>query len=413
MKSNTTMENNVEASSYRDTIEKAKALLVINPIEGLRLYCTIVVDCSTQELENIHLSLSDVSCDDSNIAYQMSFLLCKIIENKNATKNHIDFSFRKIIAMLESSNHEIADKAFNNIQYGLEGFENERYSLLYIYLNNTLKINVLEDFFYGFKDPKYVFDVLVRRYEVHGFRLSLDKFSNIIAHYWNSSKEVTEKCILAFFSQEQFGMLAVKVMLCGSNYPYRVNLKNLKSKEEQKLAIECICDYPHSIDKLLPIVLELRNSPYGDVKTFLQAKLAELIFNGYHNTLLMIVEKHLTNSAADKKFLIPLVKSSKAYDKMREFKNSVDDLNPWENERNLVDLYYRLEHETQATMMKDNQKDNSFLSMLKNTTIVRGNAWKHEDDDTISPLHLIQSKVMVDSRAYKNPLAYEQKLENL
>ena len=396
------------------TIENAKALLVANPFEGLRLFCIITVDASKEELEDIFTSVNTIGFEEIEIAYQKSFLLCKIIENKNSTKEFTDLCFRQIIPMLESANHEIADRVFDNIHYSLEGFEHEKYGLLHIYLNNTKKISIIEDFFYHFKDPKYVFDVLVRRYEAHGFRLSIDKHSNTVSDFWRKNKDATEQQILNLFSQEQFGMLAVKIIASNHNAPYLVDLLKLEAKEQQLLSIESICSYPHSFDKLLPIVLVLRNSKHKGVKEYLQTKLADLIFNGYHRTLLNLVEKHISKSVSDKKFLAPLKKASKDYEEMREVKNSIQDLNPWENERNLIDLYYRLEHETQAIMMKDNRNDkSSFLSMLKNTAIVRGNAWKHEDDDTVSPLHLIQSSIMVDSRAYKNPMAYEQKLENL
>jgi hypothetical protein len=407
------MENNEDTPTNKETIEKAKTLLVANPVEGLRLYSTIVVDFSKEELEDIYESVSTISSEDIEIAHQKSFLLCKIIENKNSAKELTDLCFRRLIPMLESTNHELADSVFDNIHYSLEGFEHKKYGLLHIYLNNTRKISILDDFFYHFKDPKYVFDVLVRSYEAQGFRLTIDNLSNTISHFWSTARSATENHIRDLFSHEQFGMLAVKIMVSGYNHPYPIDLLQLNTKEQQLIAIKCICNYPHSIDKLLPIVLVLRNSTHKEVAVFLQTKLSELIFNGYHSSLLQLVEKNITKSTADKKFIAPLVKSSRDYENMKEFKNSVQDLSPWENERNLIDLYYRLEHETQATMMKDNRNDKSFLSMLKNTTIVRGNAWKHEDDDTVAPLHLIQSSIMVDSRAYKNPIAYEQKLENL
>ena len=408
------MEEKAGKSLNSDTIEKAKSLLVFEPIEGLKLYCTILVDCSKDDLDEIYASVQNIAAEEIEIAYQLSFLLCKIIENKNATKELTDSCFRQIIPMVESDNHELVDRVFNNIQYSLNGFEHEKYGLLNIYLNNTKKISVLGDFFCSFTDPKYIFDVMIRMYEVQGFRLSIDKFSNTIFHFWNNDRNALESQMLNLFSHEQFGMLGVKIIASCHNAPYPVNLLKLETKEQQLLSIECICSYPHSFDKLLPIVLVLRNSSNKGVMKYLQTKLADLIFNGYHSTLLNLVEKHISKSVGDKKFLAPLKKASKDYEEMKEVKNSIQDLNPWENERNLIDLHYRLEHETQAIMMKENRNDkSSFLSMLKNTTIVRGNAWKHEDDDTVTPLHLIQSSIMVDARAYKNPIAYEQKLENL
>lgn len=400
-----------EEKEIKKQIENAKNVLKSDVVGGLRLLCGIPFLSKTQLEEAYALSKTILVIDSKN-AHSKSFLLCKLVENRFAPKDIINSCFQDLISMLESENQEIVDAAFSSIHYSLTGFEQEKYSLLHIYLNGTNKIAVLRDFFYHFHDPRYIFDIMVRMYEVQGFRLSMSLFTNTIEHFWSSATVETETQILNLFSQKEFGMLAIKIMTSPSSYTYPVDLLKLTSKDEQKNAIECICRYPHSIDTLLPILLKLRTSTHKEVKAFLQSKLAELVFETYHSSLLKLIEKEITSSAADKKFIAPLKKALQAYNVMKEFKNGVKDINPWENEKDLIDLYYRLEHETQAVMMKDSQKDSSFLSMLKNTTIVRGNAWKHEDDDLVRPLAHIQTSTLIDSRAYKNPLAYEQELEN-
>lgn len=406
------MDSYESSSAITQTLEEAKSLLASNPIEGLRLFCTIITECKLVELEDIYMSASAIPSEESPIANSRSFLLCKLIENENTSKELKDNCFQEIISMLKSNDAEIVDSVFSSIQYGLAGFEHEKYHLLHIYLNKTKKIAVLKDFFYQFKDPRYIFDIVVRMYEVQGFKLSLALFSDAIEHFWSSATAETERQILNLFSQKEFGMLAVKIIVSPHSYTYPVDLLKLTSLEDQKTAIECICRYPHSIDSLLPMLLKLRASGHKEIKVFLQSKLAELIFETYHGTLLELIEKGITTSNVDKRFIAPLKKALQAYDEMKDYKNGVKDINPWENEKNFMDLYYSLEHETQAVLMKDSQKDSSFLSMLKNTIIVRGNAWKHEDDAAVRPLAHIQSSTLVDSRAYKNPLAYEQELEN-
>ena len=396
----------------KNTIEKAKALLASNPIEGLKLFCTIISECSLLELEDIYKSANAIPSEELAIANFRSFLLCQLIENENSPKELKDKCFRDIISMLKSDDLEIVNSVFSKIQYSLVGFEHEKYHLLHIYLNKTKKITVLKDFFYEFKDPRYIFDFIVRMYEVQGFRLSLELFSDTVEHFWRTTRAETEIQILNLFSQKEFGMLAVKIIASPHSYTYPVDLLKLTSQEEQKTAIECICRYPHSIDRLLRMLLQLRFSDYKEVKVYLQSKLAELIFETYHGTLLDLIENGITKSALDKRFITPLKRAFQAYEEMKLFKDEVKDINPWENEKDLVNLYYGLEHETQALMMKDRQKDSSFLSMLKNTIIVRGNAWKHENDNAIRPLAHIQTSTLVDSRLYKNPIAYEQELDN-
>lgn len=69
------MENNEDTPTSKEAIEKAKTLMVPNPVEGLRLYYTIVVDSSKEELEDIYESVSTISPEDIEIALQKSFTL--------------------------------------------------------------------------------------------------------------------------------------------------------------------------------------------------------------------------------------------------------------------------------------------------------------------------------------------------
>jgi hypothetical protein len=393
-------------------ILKAKDLLNTNAVEGIKLFINIKIS-SKEEAEEIYSIVNSISTADVDTAYYVSFLLCKIIENECSTDGFVELCFQQIIPMLQSENHEIANRVFDNIRYSLKGYEKQKYGLLHIYLTNTKEINVLNDFFYNFYDPIYLFDILKRRYNAIGFRMSVDNYSNTIYNFWRKNKIATEAQMLNLFSHSQFGMLATKIIVSGHYDVYPINLLKLDTKEKQKLAIQSILNFPHSIDKLLPLVLSLRNSKFKEVIIFLQNTLSELIFEAYHSTLLDLVKKNITTSSKDKKFIEPLKDANDNYEKMRELKGQIMDLDPRENERHLMDLYYSLEHETQAIMMKDNKKDNSFLSAVKTMVIVRGNSWKLENHEIPSPMQLIQSSVLIDSRAYKNPLDYEYNLENL
>lgn len=336
-----------------------------------------------------------------------------LIENDKTSSEIKKKCFEEIIELLKSEDHKIANAVFHNVQYNLDNHEHEKYSLLHIYLNNTKNFNVIKGFFYNSKDPKYLFDILIRNYDVSGFRGSIDLFKNSLNHFLDINKEETEEQILDLFNFRKYSLLAVKIILSDRSGVYRVDLLKLSKQEAQLFAIDSICNYPHSIDDLLPLLLKLKESNFKEVKDYLQTKLAELIFEVYHESLLDLIKKNLTNSKKDKDFLISLQKALDEYSKMRESKATIKDLDPRENERNLMDLYYRLEHENQAKMMKNSDKDeNSFLSMMKNLTIVRGRAWKNDDSEDILPLGLIESSMMIDIRAYKNPTVYEQNLEN-
>jgi hypothetical protein len=378
----------------------------------MKSFSGFIIDKS-YEIEELLESINKVEPSTIETANLKSLLFCMLIENDKSSSDIKKKCFEEIIGLLKSEDHKIADAVFQNVQYNLDNHEHEKYSLLQIYLNNTKNFNVINYFFYNFKNPKYLFHILIRNYDVSGFRGSIDLFKSSLNHFLDTNKEETEEQILNLFNFRKYSLLAVKIILSDHSGVYSVDLLKLLKQEAQLFAIDSICNYPHSIDDLLPLLLKLKESKFKEVKDYLQTKLAELIFEVYHESLLDLIKKNLTNSKKDKNFLIPLQKALDEYYKMRESKATIKDLDPRENERNLMDLYYRLEHENQAKMMKSRDKnENSFLSMMKNMIIVRGRAWKNDDSEDILPLGLIESSMMIDTRAYKNPTVYEQNLEN-
>jgi hypothetical protein len=390
---------------FSDTID----LVETDVFEGMKAFSAFDIKSST-EIEDIYNITKDVQTDTVAIASQKSYSLCKIAENKYVSEKTREACFLEILTLLKSDNVEIVNAVFNNVQYNLLDFEYEKYSMLWAYINNTKNFEILENFFYQFKEPKYMFDFMVRMYEVHGFRSSIDRFHNTIIHFWSEFQAKTEQQILNLFSQRHFGLLSVKIMFVSHEYPLQVDLLKLDDEIHQKNAIEAMCIYPHSFDKLVPILLKLRFSKYEAVKELLQEKLANSIFETYHESLYNAIIPEL-DAKLDKKLLNHLKKALAEYNKLKELKSRYNDLNPIENERELMDLYYRLEHENQAKIMQEGKKD-GFSSLFKNVMIARGNAWKHDDKEQILPLQKIESSMLIDSNAYKNPIAYEQNLEN-
>jgi hypothetical protein len=399
-------------SGYKEAFNDAKKLLKNNNIIAMKSFSGFIIITSS-EISELFESINAIESSTIEIANLKSLLFCMLIENDKTSSEIKKKCFEEIIGLLKSEDHKKADAVFQNVQYNLENHEHEKYSLLHIYLNNTNNTNVIKDFFFSFKNPQYLFDILIRNYDVSGFRGSIDLFNSSLNHFLDTKQEETEEQILDLFNFRKYCLLAIKIILSDRSGSCQVDLLKLSKQEAQLFAIDSICNYPHSIDDLLPMLLKLKESNFKKVKDYLQTKLAELIFEVYHESLLDLIKKNLTKSKKDKDFLIPLQKALDEYSEMRKLKATIKDLDPRENERNLMDLYYRLEHENQAKMMKNTDKDeNSFLSLCKNMVIVRGRAWKNEDSENILPLGYFESSVMIDTRAYKNPTVYEQNLEN-
>lgn len=349
------------------------------------------------------------STDDVNLKSQ---LLCNFISNKNTDATLRRKFFAEIVELLKSENHDFSNAVFSNVKYNLDDFETEKYNLLNIYLNNTKNFYVLKDFFYEFKNPVFLFRILTSSYDITGFRGSIDIFENAISHFYDVSKKQFEDELLNLFNYRKYSFLALKIILSDRSIKLNIDLNEL-DKQAQINLIDSVCSFPHSIDKLTPMLLTIRNSKFNESRKYLKEKLSELIFEVYHESLFDLIKKNLNDDKKDKAFLEPLQKSLDAYTEIKILKKSIKDLDPTENERNLMELYYRLEHENQAKMMKDvNNDNNSFLSMTKTMVIVRGRSFKSEDSDTVTPLGLIESSLMIDNRAYKNPNNFEQNLEN-
>lgn len=399
-------------AGQNDTFDYTILIFEKDPITALKAFSGYNVS-NGSKIKQLFELLNKIEPITVELVNLKSVLFCNFIENDNASAEIKENCIKELVKLLKLEDHKKADSAFQNIQYNLDNYEYEKYYLLNVYLNNTKNFSVFKYFFHNFKNPEYLFDILIKRYHASGFRGSIELFKNALNHFLDTNKEETEAQILKLFSFRNYRLLAVKIILSTHAGVHQIDLLKLSEKQAQLSAIDSICSYPHSIDDLLPLLLKLKESNFKEVKDYLRNKLAELIFEVYHESLLDLIKKNLTKSKKDKDFLIPLQKSLDEYSKMREFKAKIKDLDPRENERNLMDLYYRLEHENQAKMMKNTDKDeNSFLFMMKNMTIVRGRAWKNDDAEDILPLGLIESSMMIDTRAYKNPTVYEQNLEN-
>ncbi|MEO8235722.1 MAG: hypothetical protein ABI549_09940, partial [Flavobacterium sp.] len=402
---------NLFNTNYIEAFDIAISKIESNTIIALKALCGFNYTDSVQ-INQVFIYLQKLEVNSVDYANLKSKLLCNIITNVNTDTALKEKSFKEIVELLKSANHDLSHSAFTNVQYGLKDFESEKYYLLNIYLNNTKNFQALSDFFYYFKNPVFLFRLLTSNYNIAGFRGSIDVFENAISHFYDVSRKQFEDELLNLFSYRQYSLLALKIILSHRSIIFNIDLSKL-DKESQINAIDSICIFPHSIDELIPMLLKIRNSKIEESKEHLNRKLSELIFEVYHESLLELIKNNITKSKSDELFLVPLQKTLDEYNIIKTRKKSIKDLDPTENERNLMELYYRLEHENQAQMMKNvNNDSNSFLSMTKTMVIVRGQAFKSEDSEAVTPLGLFESSIMIDNRAYKNPNNFEQNLEN-
>lgn len=396
-----------------DALEYSKALLDHNPTEALQAF-SLFNSMAFSELDDIFQNIKACKIENETAARAFSIIMARIIMHSD-TPAAMRKSVLKIIATLVADdNAKIAEAALWVISYEIMGYENERYSLFRIYLGNTKNLKVLSYFFNTFNSSEYLFDLMIRVFEIAKIRFNIEVYGHALSHFWSKNPDATEQHILKLFEYAPaYSILGVKIILSNYSRPYSIDLLKLNDGAQIN-AIIAICTYPHSIEKLLRPLLSLRNSPFEQVITTLQDELAMLIKEAYHDILYEKITKIVGQDNSDLSFLVPLKEALDQYHEIRSQKEVCKEFDPMLNEKKYIDLYYGLEHEAHAKAMKDFDKgDNSWLSSFKNTTIVRGKAWKTDGDDKILPLSQIQTSILVDSRAYKNPPAYERMLDNL
>lgn len=366
---------------------------------------------SEKDIENTFNQIGELEYENIEIASQQSYLISNIIKNEN-TKDSIKENALNLYAeFLKNGNDEIVKRVLQDISF-IKNHEADKYNLFHLYLSKTQDFSKIKRFFSDFTKPAFIFDIMMRLFSyTPDYRFSMNLFKNGINHAWSINQKETEKHILHLFKQDSiFGILGVKIILSANLGIYQVDFLKLENAEHQINVINNTCKHPHSFDKLLPLILPLRNSKLKGVKEHLQKHLAKKVFSSYHEVIYNQIETNVNKNKKDTEFLKPIKKALDGYNQLKEFKASIDDLNPYENERDLMDLYYRLEHEAQAKMMSEvNSGKGTFLEAVKNTIIVRGNSWMIREGE-VSPLGKFESSMLIDGSSYLNPDLYEHNL---
>lgn len=371
---------------------------------------------NAKDVEKAFKYIGDLDFKNKDIANNQSYLLTNLIDNKYSTTILCNKVFKLYSDFLNNSTEEISHNIIRDIMnLKTDNYDNIKYKLLHIYLTKTKNFTIFKVFFTELKDPKYIFDLMIKLFQKKpDYRFSLKFFQNGIRHSWNTNYEETEKNVLNLFTGNPlFGILALKIILSKHYGIFNINLLKLDKSEYQINAINIICNHPHSFDTLLLLILPLRNSNHKEVREELQKSLAKKVFASYHEFIFNQIKENIGNTKKDKEFLKPIKKALDNYNKLKGLKASIDDLNPNENEKDLIDLYKRVEHEQNAKMMKKiHQGEGTFMEHMKSSIIVRGNSFKFNDDPpTILTKH--ESNLLIDRNSYLNPDLYEYNLNSL
>lgn len=394
-----------------ELFEEYKERITEEPDEAFRFF-QVIDKKDKKTLETIFGIVASDDREENRV--RKADVLSMLINHQGATKKIRQRSFDLIKSYFESENEEVKHGVLWSINY-ITDFEEERFGILMAYLTKTSNFKVLTNFFWRFKDPKYMYGLLRACYYQAWGRSSISFFKEAIGHFWQVNRDASEKQIFAMFDpQRQLGLLPVEVLMCGYMNPLPVDLLKLDSEDKQINAIRCICIFPHSFDSLLPIVLKLKDSKFPKVNLYLKERLAQLIVEVYHELLFESIKGLLGTTAKDKMFLREMTKAFDRHKEIKVLKDSVDDLNPMQNERDFMDLFYNLEHERRSILMEEiHQSKDSFMSHAKRSVIVRGNAWKMPEKEEITPLQRFAAGHWMHGNAVLNPDLFELELRNI
>ena len=397
------------------SVEKANEVLASHPVHSLFFFGRI--DFSTEgEIQAILKLINELDLTNEQTVNQFIYLLTAILKSKFVTDEIVEFCFQQFQNLFDSETSNNKRMVVDAMTNWIENHEKERYGFLLQNHGKFGDLELIDGYFSRFKDCAFFFQFFQSVYRALDGKMKSGLFSVSVNHFSRENPDKAERFILDFLSHEELfwrkaGMHLIKTKDIGV---HQLDLLRLETEMEQLRALEVLTEYNWNLEEYLPMVLVLRNSLFPSVRKELQKILSKLTFESYHEVLVEKVSNLLTNSADDKKFIRPIKEALKKYHKLVEVKTSIKDLNPAENERSFMDLYYRLEHENQAKMMKEikSGKGNFLTSFFKSSVIVRGHSWKIEGKDEVVPLAKIEHSFSIDARAFKNSELFEHQSNN-
>lgn len=396
-------------NGYKKAVNEAKAIFESNQ-EIAIVFWGAINNRSSRSIDYIIGIWCKVDKENIETVNQYIFTLQKLL-TPPISENQADQIFQIYFELLNLQNESITNGVSRILCWFIHDYEKQRYDLLRAALNQKLvNGNFINDYFQNFKSPRYFFDFFAITYSKLKSKTKVDLFENGFCHFVNSTYEQTEKEILELLCDENFHLRTGIIKLwINSRQRRQLNLLLLDSEVKQLRAIEALVAFPFGINKIMPSLLILRNSPFENVKKFLQYSLGILIFDAYQQYAVQLIENSLDNTNEDKQFMKPLRQYLTEFEKVQEVKNAIKDLNPRANEKHYLQLYYKLEGEQHAKSVNDIDKDEgSLLFQLggKSVNIVRGNAWKIEERE-VAALGKFETSISVDSRMFKNPDQFE------
>lgn len=330
----------------------------------------------------------------------------RIIENQN-TPEGIKQKCFKIIEELTKQEDEILRSNLVWRTSMIKGYDKEKYELLPNFMAWG-RAHFLKDYFDHFDSPAYLFELIRQSYLYHGINTDFLLFKEALHGQYLLHQAEFEKQLLQLLADDIaiIRFAGIQILTSRYNGVYNANFLDL-DEQHQIRVIETLLPLPVNIEDLLPLTLQLRSSPFENVREKLKAELTELI-RAYDHKIIELTSNYLDqNNENDKSLLESLNEAYVIYHHEQEEKNKINEFNPLQNELEYVELFFRLEQEKQAEMMEKAQSQTFIAQIAKNISVIRGGGFKSELNPEISIMGKFSSSRLLDQRYSINPDAYE------
>jgi len=382
-------------------------------LQGISCLCRLNFN-NKNELLRAFQVIRDHKSEDLDFLRESAFANKNFIVNDLATDEIKVKGIENIGKLIEHEDKEVVGQAVYWLS-SIHGLEDEKMRYLTILINRGIQVDFW-NYFKNFESPSYLFEFVKEVYVNLGLKASIRPFEHAFnAFYREKSKEF--EIGLAELLSNDYGIIrkaGVDLLIAKHIGTYAVNLMSLNEKR-QLIVIDTLLEVPSQIKKTLPIVLQLKDSKFQEVRKFLLIKCIQLIF-AYEKLIIEILTIHLKEeSETDLIFLNKIKEVWEEHEKNLTKKRSLVELNPFINQRQLVNLYYRSEQEYQIEMKEEALKNSSIMKfgLGRNVPVIRGCAFKMEgNNDRINKMGKIENEVYIDKRYFINPAAYEFTYQN-
>jgi hypothetical protein len=392
----------------QDSVEmskEAKALFVLDRQQGLFALALLPYKNPT-DIQDAYEFVKSQPYVDAGYVLGLPFFYSQLIENTSTSNEIRRKCFSELAALAKTEDH-LLRRTVSNFINSLQGYDEEKYAFLPQFLNWE-DPNVIRDFFDRFETPTYLFRFIADMYSSFGLSTDLEIVSQSLGSQYASNRDLFENELLKMLTDDLavVRFAGVQILLSAYGGVYSVNFLKL-NQEGQSRVIESILPIPINIEEVLPLLLQLRKSPYTQIKDQLHGELKNLIRAFDHHLLEMVKKSCDENDTDDKAFMGLLEASFRDYNEEKKLRKSVNEFNPLLNELEYVQSYYRHEREYQAKLMQASGEKGIFNQLAKTVKVIRGNAFRSETNSQISVMGTISVSRLMDQRFNINPDLYE------